>query len=94
MQSIIAGITANAHTPSGETLEDVMDYFGDKVQSPMVYSCEKNFILFVTDGLPTYDTQVSPYLHDADGDGNDPGDCASIGSDYDNSMDCSNRWLA
>ena len=100
MQSIIDGITANAHTPSGETLEDVMDMFGDKNASPMTTPCENNFIIFVTDGLPTYDVDVSAYLHDADGDGMDPGDCASIGSEYDNSMDCSDHmddvawWMA
>jgi len=100
LKSVINGITANAHTPAGETLETVLDYFGDKNNSPMTISCEKNFILFVTDGLPTYDIGVSSYLHDADGDGNDPGDCASIGSSYPNSMDCSDHvddvawWLS
>ncbi|MEN8007279.1 MAG: PilC/PilY family type IV pilus protein [Candidatus Krumholzibacteriota bacterium] len=100
LQSIIAGITANALTPTGESLETILDYFGDKVQSPITSECQYNFILLVTDGLPTVDQGVSPYLWDADGDGNDPGDCTSIGSPYDNSMGCSDHmddvawWMA
>ncbi len=91
LQSIISGITANALTPTGESLETILDYFGDKTQSPIESECQLNFILLVTDGLPTMDIGVSPYLWDADGDGNDPGDCASIGSSYDNSMECSDH---
>ena len=100
LQSIISGITANAQTPTGESLETILDYFGHKTQSPIENECQFNFILLVTDGLPTMDLDVSSYLHDADGDGNDPGDCASIGAPYDNSRDCSDHmddvayWLA
>jgi type IV pilus assembly protein PilY1 len=100
LQSIIAGITANALTPTGESLETLLDYFGDKNDSPIENECQYNFILLVTDGLPTMDVGVSPYLHDADGDGNDPGNCESIGAPYDNAMDCSDHmddvawWLA
>jgi type IV pilus assembly protein PilY1 len=100
LQSIIAGITANALTPTGESLETLLDYFGDREQSPIENSCQYNFILLVTDGLPTVDEGVSPYLWDADGDGNDPGNCESIGSPYPNTMGCSDHmddvawWLA
>ena len=100
LQSIISGITANALTPTGESLETILDYFGDKVQSPITSECQYNFILLVTDGLPTMDEGVSPYLWDADGDGNDPGNCESIGAPYDNSMGCSDHmddvayWMA
>ncbi len=100
LKSIIAGITANALTPTGESLETILDYFGDKVQSPITNECQYNFILLVTDGLPTVDEGVSPYLWDADGDGNDPGNCESIGAPYDNSMGCSDHmddvayWMA
>jgi type IV pilus assembly protein PilY1 len=45
----------------------------------------------MTDGFPTMDRGVSAYLVDADGDGRDPGDCASIGAPYDNSSDCSDH---
>jgi type IV pilus assembly protein PilY1 len=100
LQSIISGITANALTPTGESLETILDYFGDKTQSPIESACQYNFILVMTDGLPPVDVDVSPYLPDADGDGNDPGDCSSIGSAYPNSMDCSDHmddvayWMA
>ena len=100
LQAIISCITANAQTPTGESLETILDYFGDQNQSPIENECQFNFILMITDGLPTMDVDVSSYLHDADGDGNDPGDCASIGAPYDNSMDCSDHmddvayWMA
>ncbi len=100
LKAIIAGITANALTPTGESLETILDYFGDKTKSPITSECQYNFILLVTDGLPTVDEGVSPYLWDADGDGNDPGNCESIGAPYDNSMGCSDHmddvayWMA
>jgi len=100
LQSIIAGITANALTPTGESLETILDYFGDRTRSPIESACQYNFILLITDGLPTVDEGVSPYLWDADGDGNDPGNCESIGAPYDNSMGCSDHmddvayWMA
>ena len=96
----IANITANTWTPLGETLETILDYFGDSSDSPIQNSCQYNFILMVTDGLPTMDRDVSYYLHDADGDGNDPGNCDSIGAPYPNSNDCSDHvddvawWMA
>jgi type IV pilus assembly protein PilY1 len=89
--SIIAGITANALTPSGESMETILDYFGDRTQSPIESACQYNFVIMVTDGYPTVDEGVSPYLWDADGDGNDPGDCASIGAPYPNTMGCSDH---
>lgn len=100
LQAIIAGITANALTPTGESLETILDYFGDRTKSPITSECQYNFILLVTDGYPTVDEGVSPYLWDADGDGNDPGNCESIGAPYDNSMGCSDHmddvayWMA
>jgi len=100
LRSIISGITANALTPTGESLETILDYFGDRTKSPIDSECQYNFILLVTDGYPTVDEGVSSYLHDADGDGNDPGNCESIGAPYDNSMGCSDHmddvayWMA
>jgi type IV pilus assembly protein PilY1 len=100
LRAIIAGITANALTPSGESLETILDYFGDRTQSPIESECQYNFVIMVTDGYPTVDEGVSPYLWDADGDGNDPGDCVSIGAPYPNNMGCSDHmddvawWMA
>ena len=45
----------------------------------------------MTDGFPTMDRDVSSYLRDADGDGNDPGNCASIGAPYPESNNCSDH---
>ncbi len=89
----IQGLTANKWTPLGEALETVLDYYSyDGPDAAIQVECQKNFCLVVTDGLPTMDRDVSPYLWDADGDGEDPGDCASIGAPYDNSLDCSDHF--
>jgi type IV pilus assembly protein PilY1 len=86
----IAGITANAWTPLAESSETILDYFADNGPSaPITVPCRRNFLIVVTDGEPTRDLDVSPYLQDADGDGRDPGNCASIGSLLPNSYDCS-----
>ncbi|MFO7652530.1 MAG: PilC/PilY family type IV pilus protein [Candidatus Krumholzibacteriia bacterium] len=97
----IEGITAVAWTPTGEALETILDYFTDDGSNAVIESeCQKNFLIIVTDGHPTMDTEVSSYLWDADGDGNDPGDCASIGAPNPLSDNCSDHmddvawWLA
>ncbi len=90
LQDQIAGITANTWTPLGESAETVLDYWADdSANAPIQVPCQFNFNIFVTDGLPTMDVDVSGYLLDADGDGNDPGDCESIGAPYSNVYDCS-----
>ena len=90
LQSQINNITANTYTPLGEAAETILDYFSDNSASaPIQVACQYNFNIFVTDGLPTRDVDVSAYLHDTDGDGNDPGNCTSIGAPYSNSLDCS-----
>jgi type IV pilus assembly protein PilY1 len=91
LRAQIAGITANTWTPLGESMETILDYFNDRNQSPISSSCQYNFILMVTDGLPTMDEDVSFYLQDADGDGNDPGNCDSIGAPYPNTNRCSDH---
>jgi type IV pilus assembly protein PilY1 len=60
--------------------------------TPMEYRCQKNYIILMTDGEPTYDrssklTQSGAYINggtigDYDHDGNDPGGYALFGSDY------------
>lgn len=90
LQAQIAGITANAYTPLGEASETILDYFAyDGPDAAIQVPCQYNFNIIVTDGLPTKDLDVSSYLHDTDGDGNDPGDCASVGAPYSNWLDCS-----
>lgn len=80
-------------TPLAETMEDVLDYFtGDNGVDPISAKCQKNFMIVMTDGFPTQDRDVSGYLHDADNDGNDPGDCTSIGNlAYGNGANCSDH---
>jgi type IV pilus assembly protein PilY1 len=88
----INGLTANTWTPLGESLETILDYYSyDGPDAAIQVACQHNFLLVVTDGLPTMDVNVSGYLLDADGDGNDPGNCTSIGAPYDNSLDCSDH---
>lgn len=88
----IKGITANSWTPLGETLETVLDYFSETgIDAAISEPCQYNFCLLMTDGLPTQDLDVGPYLFDADGDGEDPGSCATIGAPYANSSNCSDH---
>ncbi|MCB1182625.1 PQQ-binding-like beta-propeller repeat protein [bacterium] len=88
----IAGITANTWTPLGEAAETVLDYFAyDGPDAAIQVPCQYNFQIIVTDGEPTMDLDVSGYLQDADGDGRDPGNCESIGSDLSNNYDCSDH---
>ena len=44
--------------------------------------CAKSFILLITDGESTQDTEIPSWLQDYDGDGNDPGTYSDNGSDY------------
>ncbi len=93
LQAQISGITANTWTPLGESMETVLDYFSYDGPDAVIQSpCQYNFLLVVTDGLPTMDLDVSPYLWDADHDGNDPGNCTSIGAPYADYYDCSDHF--
>ena len=92
LKDAIDGIAGNAFTPLGEAMEDLLDYFKrTDGEAPIQFDCQKSFIIVMTDGLPTMDRDVSPYLWDADGDGRDPGDCESIGAPYPNEYNCSDH---
>jgi type IV pilus assembly protein PilY1 len=85
----IAGIRADAWTPLGETMEDILDYFKlTDARAPITSPCQTNFVLVVTDGLPTMDLDVSNYLRDADGDADDPTTCTTLGAPYPDSYNC------
>ncbi|MCB1182627.1 PQQ-binding-like beta-propeller repeat protein [bacterium] len=93
VRSEIANITSRSYTPLGEAMETILDYFADSgSNAPIQDTCQYNFVIVVTDGLPTRDIDVSSYLVDADGDGNDPGSCSSLGAPYGNSFDCSDHF--
>ncbi|HPF70566.1 MAG TPA: hypothetical protein PLQ13_07865, partial [Candidatus Krumholzibacteria bacterium] len=92
IKSRVDAVAGTAWTPLGEAMEDLLDYFRrTDDDAPIQYDCQQSFIIVVTDGLPTHDRDVSPYLWDADGDGNDPGDCTSIGAPYDDDLGCSDH---
>ncbi len=85
-------IQGTTWTPLGETMEDILDYFKrSDDDAPIIADCQKNFCIVITDGYPTMDRDVSGYLWDADGDGNDPGTCTSIGSPDPDGNDCSDH---
>jgi len=89
----VNGISANTWTPLGESMQTVLEYFmDDSADAPIQASCQNNFCLVVTDGLPTMDVDVAAYIGDADGDGRDPGSCTSIGAPYSDSYDCSDYF--
>jgi type IV pilus assembly protein PilY1 len=92
LQAEVDLLAGDSSTPLGEAMEDMLDYFiRTDSGAPIQYDCQKSFIVVMTDGWPTFDLDVSAYLQDADGDGKDPGDCASIGAPYDNAYDCSDH---
>jgi len=89
----IAGITANTWTPLGEATEDILNYFAeDGPTAPITVPCQYNFLIVVTDGMPTMDLDVSAYLQDADGDGLDPSNCTELGTGYPNSFECTHYF--
>ncbi|MBW2059812.1 MAG: VWA domain-containing protein [Deltaproteobacteria bacterium] len=87
-------IWASGYTPLAEALEDAWDYFSDKQEGPVQYWCQKNFVILITDGLPTRDgDDLSDYMKkDWDGDsggteangwkGDETGRYPGQGSDY------------
>jgi len=93
LRNEISNLTANTWTPLAESMETLVNYFSDSGPSaPIESSCQKSFIIVVTDGLPTQDVDVSSYLQDQDEDHDDPGNCGSIGSPYPNSYICSDHF--
>ena len=64
LNNSINALTASTWTPLAETLYEVTRYFrGLKTQyngslvytSPILYRCQKNFVIMITDGFPTQD---------------------------------------
>ncbi|MCX7062539.1 MAG: PilC/PilY family type IV pilus protein [Gammaproteobacteria bacterium] len=73
----ISGLNADSNTPLAETFYEVTRYFrglssaynsNTSYSSPVQYRCQKNFVIVVTDGFPTYDSTFPT---------NDPDDLAN-----------------
>jgi len=52
----VDGVWASGYTPLAETLEDAWDYFSNRNRSPIQYWCQKSFVILMTDGYPTRDS--------------------------------------
>jgi type IV pilus assembly protein PilY1 len=52
----VDGVWASGYTPLAETLEDAWNYFSDRNRSPIQYWCQKSFVILMTDGYPTRDS--------------------------------------
>lgn len=94
----INAINAGTWTPLAETLYEAGLYFkgaaskfnnGVTYISPIEYSCQRNYVLIVTDGEPTQDQNaiLAQVIGDRDGDGREPGGKHEVhydssGSDY------------
>lgn len=72
----ISGLSPTTWTPLGEALYEVTRYFRGMdgfyndvdYESPIEYRCQKNFVIVITDGYPTQDTEF-PDDDPADPDG-------------------------
>jgi type IV pilus assembly protein PilY1 len=91
-------------TPLAETLYEAMlhfrggpSYYNQDINygnSVIQYWCQKNYVILITDGAPTYDVQddpsspitnqigTFPKIGDYDNDGKDPGNYTEFGSHY------------
>ncbi|MGQ0697390.1 MAG: pilus assembly protein [Panacagrimonas sp.] len=73
--SAINGLSADSNTPLAEAFYEITRYFGGLTRfqgsgsgnyvSPIQFRCQKNFVVAVTDGFPTYD-QSFPTTDPAD----------------------------
>ena len=77
----------------GTNVAGVLD--GANYQSPIEYACQKNFVILLTDGDPTYDTDADsaieglPGFSAATGSTSCSGNCLDELADYMYSADCS-----
>jgi type IV pilus assembly protein PilY1 len=70
IQTTVTGIRAQTMTPLGESMVTAMNYFKlTGVSAPIQAPCQKTFVIIVTDGLPTSDTNFPWFIRDANRDG-------------------------
>lgn len=69
LQAEIDALEAETSTPLAETYYEITRYFRGKLSayngftphiSPIQYRCQKNFVIAITDGFPTNDTDIPP----------------------------------
>ena len=78
IQTTVAGIVATTSTPLAGSFNTAKNYFATTGGSAAIKaSCQKNFIILVTDGLPTSDLTSVSYATDVDKDGSLLDDIAS-----------------
>ncbi|MEW5754842.1 MAG: pilus assembly protein PilY [Pseudomonadota bacterium] len=84
----------NSSTP-GTNVSGVLDPSNtSKYKSPIEYQCQKNFVVFLTDGEPTYDTDADaaikalPEFSTVTGSSTCSGDCMDELAQYMNNKDC------
>ncbi len=70
IQSLVTSTRGQTMTPLGETMVTGMTYYKrTDASAPIQAPCQKSFVVIVTDGLPTSDTQFPNYISDVDHDG-------------------------
>lgn len=94
---VVSGYTASTWTPLAETMFEALRYYqggagkfgtvgltSGYYTTPIKASCQKNYIILVTDGMSTQDKNaiLGTAIGDFDGDGADPGSFDSYGSHY------------
>ena len=63
MQSNVNAIVGDSYTPLAETQVTALNYYSTTGGSaPIQASCQKSFVVFVTDGMPTKDANIPAYL--------------------------------
>ena len=96
LRSAVSGLSAGGWTPLAETLYEAGLYFKyplsehyfdpNSYQSPILYWCQKNYVIVITDGISTQDRnailRTLPNNGDYDRKGEDPGSYVDNGSDY------------
>ncbi len=89
LTTAINAFHADSYTPLGESMETILNYFKRTgADAPITSACQQNFVLVVTDGLPTMDADVSAYLRNADGQAGDPTTCTALDAPYADSFQC------
>jgi type IV pilus assembly protein PilY1 len=70
MQTTVNGLKAETWTPLASTLYSAMSYYSTTGGSaPITAACEQSFVIMVTDGLPTQDTNVPSWIRDTNRNG-------------------------